>query len=99
MYAVEFIPQTRRKHCKLDNYLMKYFAKTYCHQVIKFLTARSLTVICKEFFICDYKLMGFSSFHLRQKTHMSSVHVYVVVQLNLSLVYILFSFVLGYVYV
>ena len=33
MYAVEFVSQTRKKHRKLDNYRIKYFAKTSCHQV------------------------------------------------------------------
>ena len=78
MYAVEFVSQTRKKHRKLDNYRIKYFAKTSCHQVsdstiaysnLKGIFNTRLTSLWDfPVFICNII-----------KTNMSSVHVYAAV--------------------
>ena len=82
MYAVEFISQTRKKHCKLDNHRIKYFAKTSCHQVSDSKIAYSN--LQGIFNIRLMSLWDFSVFigNIRLINYMSSVHVYVVVQFH-----------------
>lgn len=95
MYAVEFISQTRKKQCKLDNYRINILQR---HLAIKFLTARSRTVICKEFLIQDLQAYGIFQF----SSTTEDLHVKrtcICCGSNSSLVYILSSFVLGYGYV